>query len=189
MNPSPLARSSRIPLHALPWVALLVLGASASSAGAQVWVDANDLQGRLPDWVDPAYVKPEPVRDESYRRSRVWVEPVYRTVWTRCWCEPVYRPVCRRVWRPPVTETVYERVYVPARYAWREVMTYDAYGNRVVRREYVCVEPARWETRAREVVVRPGCWETIEERVVVSEGRYEDRPVRELVSAGRWEWR
>ena len=66
-------------------------------------------------------------------------------------------------------------VWVPAKFGWREVVTYDACGCPVVRRERVCVSPGHFETIRREVVVRSGWWETVERREVVAEGHYETK--------------
>src|SRR5438067_818555 len=89
--------------------AFIALAGWAVPARAQVWVDANELKGKLPEWVDPAYFHPEPpVTIEVRPQHRVWVEPVYRTV-------------CQRVWREPVTEVVYEHVWVEGRQEMREV--------------------------------------------------------------------
>lgn len=116
-------------------LALLALFASARPAHGQVWVDMNQLDGKLPSWVDPAYVKPVPAPPQS---------PPERIVY-RHWVEPVVRVICERVW-------------IDARYAWRETIVWEC-GERIIRCERVCLEPAHWETRRREIVVRPGYWE------------------------------
>ena len=131
----------------------------AVPARAQVWVDANELKGKLPDWVDPKYYHADPPPAIVVHPPRaVWVEPVYRTV-------------CRRVWREPVKEIVYEHVWIEARQETREVVYFDSCGCRHVRYEQVFV-PGHYEDRAREIVRSPGCWEMVE--------------VRELVTPGHW---
>jgi hypothetical protein len=146
----------RLARWAPAWCALLLLAAAASAAHAQVWVDAGELNGKLPDWVDPAYVKPAP---EQHERIIVY----------RHWCEPVYRTVCQRVWHEAVVHVVWERVWVPARYELRDCWC-DGHHSQ----ELVQVEPGHYETCRHEVVVSPGCWETIEVRELVSAGHYED---------------
>src|SRR4051794_27477253 len=81
----------------------------SQSASAQVWVDASQLDGKLPDWVDSKYVQPTPRPPDRMEYRRVWVEPVYRTI-------------CRRVWVEPVVRYDYERVWIPPRYEWREIV-------------------------------------------------------------------
>jgi hypothetical protein len=142
--------------------ALLAIPAAAvffflsHSASAQVWVDASQLDGKLPDWVDAKYVQPIPRPPPQMEYRRVWVEPVYRTI-------------CRRVWVEPVTRMEYERVYVPPRYEYREIVMWED-GVKVIRRERVCVEPGHWEMQRREVVVTPGGWRMVETRELVSGG-------------------
>lgn len=133
--------------------ALLLFAGTAGSVHAQVWVDGSQLNGKLPDWVDPAYVKPTPLHHD---------EVVYRH-----WCEPVYRTVCKRVWHEPVVRVVCERVWVPARYELRDCWC-DGY------QELVLVEPGHYEMCQHQVVVAPGCWETIEVRELVSAGHFEE---------------
>jgi hypothetical protein len=133
---------------------VVTIGAIARPASGQVWVDERDLNGKLPSWVDPAYVRPSPVLEPSYRR--VWVEPVYRVI-------------CRPIWVEPVVRVEWVRVWVPPRYEWRETICWE--GNvKVIRREHVCVEPGHWETQRREVVVTPGCWRQTEQRELVGGG-------------------
>src|SRR5947208_2508843 len=79
-----------------------------------------------------------PVVEE--RQTRVWVEPVYRTVCDRHWVEPVYQTVCDHVWREPVVNTVCERVWVPDRYDVQDVARWR-HGCRVIVRERVLLEP------------------------------------------------
>src|SRR5437763_15209630 len=78
-------------------VLLGTLGLAALPASAQVWIDANQLGGKLPDWVDARYLHPPP-QAEPPTYQRVWVEPVYRTICKRIWHEPVYQSVCERIW-------------------------------------------------------------------------------------------
>jgi len=163
---------------------LLVCGLSLllipRPASAQVWVDANQLDGKLPDWVDPAYAEPTHTdRGSGSHVVRVWVAPVYRTVSRRCWCDPVYRTVCRGVWHESEVQVVRVRVWVPARYEWRE--------NRCGEVERLCVEEAHYETTRREVAVKPGRWEDVFVEEVLTPGHFEDRVERELVAAGHWE--
>jgi hypothetical protein len=72
-----------------------------------------------------------------------------------------------------VAKTVCETVWVPAKFGWREVVTYDVCGCPIVRRAWVCISAGRFETVRREVVVRPGWWETVERREMVAEGHDE----------------
>ena len=129
---------------------MLALAAFALSASGQVWVDVRDLHGQRPGWVEEKY----------WEGQRVWVGPVYRVV-------------CDRVWHEAVVKTVCETVWVPAKFGWRDVVTYDACGCPVVRREWACVSPGHLETIRRQVVVRPGWWETVERRELVADGHYE----------------
>jgi hypothetical protein len=129
----------------------------ASRASGQVWVDVGDLHGQRPGWVEEKY----------WEGQRVG---------------PVYRVVCERVWHEAVVKSVCEMVWVPAKFGWREVVTYDACGCPIVRREWVCISPGHFETVRREVLVRPGWWETVERRELVAEGNYE--VVAKTVGAG-----
>lgn len=123
------------------------------------------------------------------RQVRVWVPPVYRTVYDRVWVEPEYRTVSERVWHEPIVRTECERVWVPARYEERWVTKVDHRGDRVRVGERVCVEPGHYEERKREVVVRAGTWEIVDRRELVCEGRWKTVERQELVSDGRYEWR
>jgi hypothetical protein len=156
----------------VPWAVWGLAGALALLTLArpvhgQVWVDVNDLNGKLPDWVDPKYVNAPPARpevappppEERPGLVRVWVEPVYRTV------------VVRRVWVDGGTRVVYDRVWVPPRYEYRDVVTWEG-GRQVIRRELVVVEQGHYETRAHEVFT-PGHWEDVTERVLVAPGHWE----------------
>jgi hypothetical protein len=163
----------------------LLLLAAPRPAQAQVMIDASQLNGKLPDWVDPAFVKPPEHKEYkdgdkgTYHEGRVWVPPVYRTVVRRCWCEPIYRPVCHRIWHEPVIQVCWERVWVPPVYEWRETCC----GGR----EQVLVSPGHYDMSRREVVVKPGWWEAVETRELVASGHFEDKGEQELVSAGHWE--
>jgi len=135
---------------------LFLFAGTARPAHGQVWVDASQLNGKLPDWVDPAYVKPMPEHHDPC------------VVFHR-WCEPVYRTVCRHVWHEPVVRVTCEQVWVPPRYEWRDCGCELQWG-----RALVLVEPGHYVTCQHEVVVTPGCWETVEIRELVSEGHFED---------------
>src|SRR6478752_2244056 len=95
----------------------------------------------------------------AVRETKVWVEPVYRTVCDKVWVEPVYRTVTEQVYRAPETKTVCEKVWVPDRFETRTSVRRDR--GRVVRCEdRVLVEPAHYTTVERTVEVCPGRWET-----------------------------
>jgi len=133
----------------------------ARPASAQVWVDVNELDGKVPSWVDEKYVPaPTPRREPEYRR--VWVEPVYRIT-------------CKRIWVPPVVRIVYERIWVPARYEIRETVCWEN-GVKVIRRERICVEPGHYELVRREIAVSPGCWRMAETKDLVSGGYWKLEP-------------
>lgn len=118
-----------------------------------VEVNVDIIRGRPPrDVCPPRYEE---------RRTRVWVEPVYKTV-------------CDRVWKAPVYETVVEQVWVPARYEERRVVRYR-HGCRVVVCERVEVCAGHYETRTRQVETCAGRWETVERQ--------------ELVCAGHWDYK
>jgi hypothetical protein len=119
--------------------------------------------------------------------ERVYVEPVYRTVVDRKWVEPVYRTVTDRVGVPPVVQTIPDHKWIPDRYEWRDVVTYDHYGRRRISREYVLVEPAHFIDAPRTVEIAPGRWDDCTPRQeLVSAGHWEDCPRQELVSGGYW---
>ena len=128
-------------------------------ARAQVWVDTTQLDGKLPDWVDPKYYHSTPSAPVPCPPRCVWVEPVYRTV-------------CRKVWHEPVMETICERVWIDGHYEPREVVAYDSAGSRCVRHESMWV-PGHYEDRQRQVVRLPGYWQ--------------EAMVRELITQGHWE--
>ena len=158
----------------------LTLASFTGMASAQVWVDANRLDGKLPDWVDEKYVRPlpEPARPPSPRPG--WEPgpgPAPGSRYERVWVEPVYRTVRKRVWVEPVCRVVYGRVWVPPRHEWRETVYWEN-GVKVIRREHVCVAPGRWEMHRHEIVERPGYWTVVEERELVSGGYWKLVPVR-----------
>ena len=136
-------------------LAVLATLLSQQIASAQVWVDVQQLDGKLPDWVDPQYVRPSP-RPPTVEYRRIWVEPVYRVT-------------CRRVWTERVVRVEYERVWVAPRYEMHDLVCWEN-GVQIIRRERVCVEPGHWDMQRREVVVSPGGWQTIEDRDLVSGG-------------------
>jgi hypothetical protein len=126
--------------YVLPIIlALLLFFLLASPARGQVWVDETQLHGRLPSWVDPAYVKPAPIEPQV-----IVVEPI--------------RPP-ERVWVPAITKRITERVWVDDRYEYRTIVGYVD-GHRICERVLVLVEPGHFETRCREIVIVPGHWET-----------------------------
>lgn len=129
-----------------------------------------------------------PVQVYEDRVTKVWVEPVYRTVTDRVWREPVYRTVTDRVWVEPVVREECERVWVPDRWEVRDVVRYEC-GVTVVTRQRVLVEPGHFEMRPRPVVMAPGRWECVERQELVCEGRWEFVERQELVCPGRWEMR
>lgn len=101
--------------------------------------------------------------DQSYERRE-----------TRVWVEPIYRTVCDRVWVTPACQTVTERVWVPDRWEDRQVVR--GYGwHRQVECERVLVQPAHYELRTREVQVGRGHWENVERQELVSAGHWETR--------------
>jgi hypothetical protein len=127
-----------------------------------------------------------PVIEE--RQTRVWVEPVYRTVCDRVWVEPVYRATFERVWHEPVYREEFNRVWVPDRWEIRHTVVWDC-DRRVVRQDRVLVEPAHFAMRPRRILVCAGRWETVERRELVCEGHWKTVEHQELVSPGRWEVR
>jgi len=104
------------------------------------------------------------------RTTRVWIEPVYRTVYDQVWIEPVYRDECDRVW-------------VPDQYAIREVVVWDC-GRRIVRRQRVLVCPGHFEDVHRRVLVCAGRWETVARQELVCAGHWKTRTERVPVAAG-----
>ena len=141
-------------------VGLLAFFLFASPVHGQVWVDASQLGGKVPEWVDRTYYRPAP--------PVCYQPPVER----KMWIEPVYRTVCDRVWVCPVTQTVCERIWVDAKYELRTVCTCEC-GNTVTHQVLVLVQPGHFESRPREVVVCPGHWQTTSRQ--------------ELVCAGHWQ--
>jgi len=114
------------------------------------------------------------------RRTRYWVQPVYRTVTERIYIEPVYRTESDRVWVEPV--------HVPARYEVREIVK-RRHGRTVVICERVLIAPAHVDRVPREVCVSEGHFDVVERRVCVSEGHWDVVEKRVCVSEGRWDYR
>jgi len=71
-----------------------------------------------------------------------------------------------RVWVDPVYRTVYDRVWCPDRYEDRDVVEYF-HGYRRVIRERVLVEPGHYQDVPRQELLTPGHWETHIERVPI----------------------
>ncbi len=117
---------------------------------------------------------------------RVWVEPVYRQVEQRVWVEASYRSVQQRVWVEAPLQTIEENVWVPDRYEVRESTAWYG-GRRVTERCSVLVDPAHYETRARQVACGEGQWQVIEQQELVSPAHWEVVCRPELVSPGHWE--
>jgi hypothetical protein len=163
--------SRLVSLFGLSIVMIVLISFSARPASAQVWVDMNQLDGKLPDWVDSKYVRPEPAPPRYIRPEPIPLpRPIPPSIdYRKVWVEPVYRIVCRRVWVEPVVRVEYERVWCPPRYEWRETVYWEN-GEKIVRRERVCVEPGHWDMQRREVVVSPGYWKMIEGRELLSPG-------------------
>ena len=122
--------------------------------------------------------------------ARRWVEPVYEERVTQVWCEPVYKTEYVPHWVKPYYKTVTDRVWVEPIHEWREVVSYDRRGHRIVRRERVCVREGGWRTIERQeyvpghekheptqVLVHAGHYQTKRERVCVREGYWETTPV------------
>lgn len=100
--------------------------------------------------------------------------PVPGPGWVRVWVPAEYRTVYDRLWVEERTERVQERVWVSATTEWREVVYYDQWGRRCVRREWVevtagywtypwrtIVVPAHYETAARQELLRDGYWKWV----------------------------
>jgi hypothetical protein len=140
-----------------PSIGLLLAALYVPAARAQVWLDASQLNGKLPEWVDQRYLHP-PDTTPDPSCQRLWVEPVYRTV-------------CKRIWHDAVYETRCERVWVEGHYETHVVTTYDDCGcpRRCEQRVWV---PGHYTTEPRQVCVRPGYWETIESRECVTPGHW-----------------
>jgi hypothetical protein len=130
----------------------------------------------------------EPPPRHELRETRVWVEPVDRTVHEKVWVEPVYRSTYDRVWVEPVYREENERIWIPDRYEYRECVEWE-YGRRVVRRERVLVEPGHWDIRTHRVLVCEGRWENVERQELVCAGRWEYVERQECLTPGHWETR
>jgi len=126
--------------------------------------------------------------DHNDRRDfdRRWIEPVYEERVTQVWCEPVFETRYVQHWVKPYYQTVCERVRVEPVYEWREVVSHDRWGHRIVRRERVCVREAGWRTIERQEFV-PGHNKNEPEQVLVRAGHYETKRERVCVREGRWE--
>jgi hypothetical protein len=138
----------------------------ASGARAQVWLDASQLNGKLPVWVDQRYLHPPDTSSQPACPPRVWVEPVYRTV-------------CKRIWHEPVYETRCERVWVEGHYEVHVVTTYDSCGcpQRSEQRVWV---PGHYASEQHRVCVHPGYWETVESRECVAPGHWDSGDLTQL---------
>jgi hypothetical protein len=101
----------------------------------------------------------QPPREDC--TDRVWVEPVYRTVYDRVWVEPATQDVCEKVW----VDDVYESRLVPV---------WDGYHHRYVR-ENVLVCPGHFEEQHHQVTVGEGHWETVARQELVTPGHWEHR--------------
>jgi hypothetical protein len=95
--------------------------------------------------------------------------PIPGPGWVRVWVPPEYRTVYEQVWVEERTERVQERIWVAATGEWREVVYYDEWGRRCVRREWVETSPGYWTYQWRTVVI-PAHYETVSRQVLVREG-------------------
>jgi hypothetical protein len=131
-------------------------------------------------------------RDRDHRHDhrgepqRRWIEPVYEERVTQVWCEPVYETRYVPHWVKPYYNTVVDRVWVEPVHEWREVVTRDRHGHRVVRREKVCVREGGWKTIERQEYVA-GHVKHEPEQVLVRAGHYQTKRERVCVREGRWE--
>jgi hypothetical protein len=125
----------------------------APAVKAQVWVDANQLDGKLPEWVDKQYYQ-SPTRT-------VWVAATYRTIPHRIWHEAVYRTTIDRVW----VEGHYETRRIP--------VNDDPCGCNIIREERIWV-PGHYNCIERRVCVSPGYWEEVVARELVTPGHWEE---------------
>ena len=133
----------------------------------------NDNRGDVRVRIDE---RPVPVA------SRVWVEPVYRTVESQQYVAPVYRTVTDHVWHAPVTRTECVRVWVPDKYT--EV---HSPFNAATPPQRVLVKKGHYEDQNREVIVKAGYYEDVCRQELVCDGHYEIVSRQELLSAGHWE--
>jgi hypothetical protein len=106
-----------------------------------------------------------------------WRQQDYDRRETRVWVEPVYRTVCDRVWVAPTYQTVCERVWVPDRYEDRQVVRYYGWQRRI---EFVrvLVQPAHYEDQQRQVEVASGHWQDVQRQELVAAGHWETRVER-----------
>jgi hypothetical protein len=123
------------------------------------------------------------------RETRVWVEPVYRTVCEKVWVEPVYKTTCDRVWVAPVTRTVCEKVWVPDRYECRTVVHRDRHGYTFRSEERVLVERGHFTSVERVVEVCAGHFDNVERQEPVCAGHFDNVERQEVVAPGHWEIR
>jgi hypothetical protein len=118
--------------------------------------------------------------------QRRWVEPVYEERVTQVWCEPVYETRYVPHWVKPYYKTVTDRVWVEPIHEWRDVVSYDRRGHRIVRRAKVCVREGGWKTIERQEYV-PGHTKHEPEQVLVHAGHYQTKRERVCVREGYWE--
>jgi len=141
--------------------------------------DRRDSDRRDYDRHDDVRVR---IDDRPAAETRVWVEPVYRTVDTQQWVAPVYRTVTDHVWHAPITRTECDRVWVPDKYT--EV---HSPFNAATPPQRVLIKKGHYEDRNREVVVKEGYYEDVCRQALVCDGHYEAVSRQELISAGHWE--
>jgi hypothetical protein len=141
---------------------ILFLASWAVPSNAQVWVDATELGGRVPEWVDAKYYQPTAGLAPAPVRS-VWVEPVYRIT-------------CKQVWHEPVYQLVRDRAWVEGHY----IVVSSAGGE-------PCEDPTIRYLHSSGRVWIPGHYETIQRRICISPGHWETVRFNELVTPGHWE--
>jgi hypothetical protein len=120
--------------------------------------------------------------------TRVWVEPIYRTVSQRQWVDADYQTVAERVWVPTTTTASTQHVWMPDRYGWRDVETYE-WGRRYLHREWVLVEAGHYEDVLGPAVCVPGHYEDVQRQQLVCDGHWAMVDHQELVAPGHWETR
>jgi hypothetical protein len=124
----------------------------------------HDDRGQVAVEVNVGSRAPEYREVEELRTTRVWVEPVYRTVTDRVWHPAVVRDECERIW-------------VPDRYETRDVVHYEHHRKLIVC-ENVLVERGHFEDRTHQVVVSEGYWENCNRQELVCAGHFEDQTER-----------
>src|SRR5688500_9520136 len=107
------------------------------SVGIEIGASRHDHRGGGDDYCEPGY---------AFRETKVWVEPVYRTVCDRVWVEAEYRTVCEKVWVAPETKVVCEKIWVPDRYEHRTVVRRDRHGHVIRCEERVLVQRGHYRT-------------------------------------------